>query len=39
MRAKAGDRITLAGELVDQPTRAGEVLAVQGRAAVRVRGS
>ncbi len=26
MRARAGDHIILAGELVDQPTRAGEVL-------------
>ena len=30
MRAKAGDRIILAGELVDQPTRAGEVLEARG---------
>ena len=30
MRAKPGDRIILAGELVDQPTRAGEVLEARG---------
>src|SRR6478609_7448482 len=30
MRATAGDRIILAGELVDQPTRAGEVLEARG---------
>ncbi len=30
MRARAGDRIILAGEQVDQPTRAGEVLEVRG---------
>jgi hypothetical protein len=30
MRAKTGDRIILAGELVDQPTRAGEVLESRG---------
>lgn len=30
MRAKPGDRIILAGELVDQPTRAGEVLQSRG---------
>lgn len=30
MRAKAGDRIILAGELVDQPTRAGEVIEARG---------
>ena len=30
MRAKAGDRIILAGELVDQPTRAGEVMEARG---------
>ena len=26
MRARTGDRIILAGEVVDQPTRSGEVL-------------
>jgi hypothetical protein len=31
MRATPGDRIILAGELVDQPTRAGEVLEARGR--------
>jgi Domain of unknown function (DUF1876)/Domain of unknown function (DUF1918) len=30
MRARAGDRIILAGELVDQPTRAGEVVEARG---------
>src|SRR6187431_2792955 len=30
MRARAGDRIILAGEQVDQPTRAGEVLESRG---------
>ena len=30
MRARAGDRIILAGEQVDQPTRAGEVLEARG---------
>ena len=30
MRAHPGDRIILAGELVDQPTRAGEVLEARG---------
>ena len=30
MRATAGDRIILAGELVDQPTRTGEVLEARG---------
>ena len=30
MRAKPGDRIILAGELVDQPTRAGEVVEARG---------
>ena len=30
MRAMPGDRIILAGELVDQPTRAGEVLEARG---------
>ena len=30
MRATPGDRIILAGELVDQPTRAGEVLEARG---------
>lgn len=30
MRAKPGDRIILAGEVVDQPTRAGEVLESRG---------
>ena len=30
MRAKPGDRIILAGELVDQPTRAGEVIEARG---------
>ena len=30
MRAKPGDQIILAGELVDQPTRAGEVVEARG---------
>src|SRR5215203_2253685 len=30
MKAKPGDRIILAGELVDQPTRAGEVVEARG---------
>lgn len=30
MRATAGDRIVLAGEVLDQPTRSGEVLEVRG---------
>jgi hypothetical protein len=30
MRATPGDQIILAGELVDQPTRAGEVLEARG---------
>ena len=30
MRATPGDRIILAGELVDQPTRTGEVLEARG---------
>ena len=30
MRATPGDRIILAGELVDQPTRSGEVLEARG---------
>ena len=36
MRAQPGDRIILAGELVDQPTRAGEVLEVSERTVRRL---